>query len=130
MKLKVKTIIIITKKHDSALVGMTRQVTEWLLQMSSGKKDPYTMYPYPYPNHIMLPLLTMVIVMWTRILKTQGNSNIKLSLNSTRDISTALNSGLLRFVFDNLIYSTLSSLYQLPSNLSSSLCVIYSRFDS
>ena len=49
MKLKVKTIIIITKKHDSALVGMTRQVTEWLLQMSSGKKDPYTMYP-PIPT--------------------------------------------------------------------------------
>jgi NAD+ kinase len=45
MKLLVKTIIIITKKHDSELVGLTRQVTEWLLHMSAGKKEPYQMYP-------------------------------------------------------------------------------------
>jgi hypothetical protein len=48
MKLRVKTIIIITKKHDSALVGMTREVTEWLLDMSAGKKEPYVMYLQPY----------------------------------------------------------------------------------
>ncbi len=47
MKLKVKNIIIITKKHDYALVGMTRQVTEWLLNHSAEKKEPYTVYlPY------------------------------------------------------------------------------------
>ena len=45
MKLKVKTIIIITKKNDHMLVGMTRQVTDFLLYHSAGKKDPYTMSP-------------------------------------------------------------------------------------
>lgn len=44
MKLRVKTIIIITKKHDHALVAMTRQVTEWLLHHSEGKKEPYSVY--------------------------------------------------------------------------------------
>jgi hypothetical protein len=44
MKLRVKTIIIITKKHDHALVGMTREVTDFLLHHAEGKKDPYTMY--------------------------------------------------------------------------------------
>jgi hypothetical protein len=43
MKLRVKTIIIITKKNDHTLVGMTRQVTDFLLHHSNGKKDPYTM---------------------------------------------------------------------------------------
>jgi hypothetical protein len=43
MKLRVKTIIIITKKNDHTLVGMTRQVTDFLLHHSNEKKDPYTM---------------------------------------------------------------------------------------
>jgi hypothetical protein len=49
MKLKVKTIIIITKKNDHMLVGMTRQVTDFLLYHSAGKRDPYTMSPFPPP---------------------------------------------------------------------------------
>ena len=44
MKLRVRTIIIITKKHDRTLVGLTRQVTDWLLHHSEGKKEPYTVY--------------------------------------------------------------------------------------
>jgi hypothetical protein len=48
MKLKVKTVIVITKKHDHALVGMTRQVTDWLLHHSAGKKEPYTVYFLKY----------------------------------------------------------------------------------
>lgn len=43
MKLRVKTIIIITKKNDHMLVGMTRQVTDFLLHHSASKKEPYTM---------------------------------------------------------------------------------------
>ena len=50
MKLKVKNIIIITKKHDNALVGMTRQVTEWLLNHSAEKKEPYTVYLPTFPS--------------------------------------------------------------------------------
>ena len=47
MKLRVKTVIVITKKHDHALVEMTRQVAEWLLKHSTGKKEPYTVYLPP-----------------------------------------------------------------------------------
>ena len=47
MKLRVKTVIVITKKHDHALVEMTRQVAEWLLNHSTGKKEPYTVYLPP-----------------------------------------------------------------------------------
>jgi hypothetical protein len=50
MKLKVKTIIVITKKNDHMLVGMTRQVTDFLLYHSAGKKDPYTMSSFPPPR--------------------------------------------------------------------------------
>ena len=52
MKLRVKTIIIITKKHDFALIGMTRQVIDFLLQHSSGKREPYTMYVPQNPSAI------------------------------------------------------------------------------
>jgi hypothetical protein len=44
MKLRVQTILIITKKNDHTLIGLTRQVTEFLLEHSAGKRDPYIMY--------------------------------------------------------------------------------------
>jgi NAD+ kinase len=42
MKLRVSTILIVTKKHDTNLVGVTRQVTEWLLERTHYKMEPYT----------------------------------------------------------------------------------------
>lgn len=36
LKLKVKTIFLLTKAHDSDLIGLTRNITEWLL---SKKRD-------------------------------------------------------------------------------------------
>src|SRR5271170_26330 len=51
MKLRVKTIIIITKKNDHTLVGMARQVTDFLLYHSASKKDPYTMSPLFLPKN-------------------------------------------------------------------------------
>ena len=50
MKLRVKTIIIITKKNDHSLIALTKEVTEFLLQYSKSKKDPYTMYLLPSQN--------------------------------------------------------------------------------
>jgi NAD+ kinase len=44
MKLHVKTIIVITKKNDSALIALTKEVTQFLLQHSATKKETYTMY--------------------------------------------------------------------------------------
>jgi hypothetical protein len=46
MKLRVKTIIVITKKNDSALIALTKEVTQFLLQHSGTKKECYTMYPH------------------------------------------------------------------------------------
>lgn len=48
MKLRVRAIIVITKKHDLELVGMTREVTDFLLEYSVGKRDPFTMYSFQY----------------------------------------------------------------------------------
>ena len=39
LKLKVKTIFLLTKAHDSSLIGLTRNVAEWLL--SSERETPY-----------------------------------------------------------------------------------------
>jgi hypothetical protein len=47
MKLKVKNVIIVTKKHDRALIGMTREVAEFILCHSTEEKEPYTMYKIP-----------------------------------------------------------------------------------
>jgi NAD+ kinase len=44
MKLRVKTIIVITKKNDLSLIALTKEVTQFLLQHSATKKEPYTMY--------------------------------------------------------------------------------------
>lgn len=38
LKLKVKTIFLLTKAHDSDLIGLTRNITEWLL---SKERDTY-----------------------------------------------------------------------------------------
>lgn len=42
LKLKVKTVFILTKAHDEDLIGYTRGVAEWLL--SKERDTPYTVY--------------------------------------------------------------------------------------
>ncbi|KAI4239656.1 MAG: hypothetical protein LQ349_000203 [Xanthoria aureola] len=42
LKLKVKTIFLLTKAHDSDLIGLTRNITEWLL--SKERDTYYTVY--------------------------------------------------------------------------------------
>ncbi|KAL8984974.1 MAG: hypothetical protein Q9205_001205 [Flavoplaca limonia] len=42
LKLKVKTIFLLTKAHDSDLIGLTRDITEWLL--SKERDTLYTIY--------------------------------------------------------------------------------------
>src|SRR5438552_14841454 len=100
MKLRVRTIIIITKKNDHALVGMTRQVTDFLLHRSSTKKDPYTMF---YPVDSILTIVT-----WTKISRRLHHSIIKDSLNKIPHIKNESNSGHQNYVSVNPICSTLS----------------------
>lgn len=42
LKLKVKTIFLLTKAHDSDLIGLTRNVAEWLLSKERGTE--YTVF--------------------------------------------------------------------------------------
>ncbi|KAL8770868.1 MAG: hypothetical protein Q9209_003519 [Squamulea sp. 1 TL-2023] len=42
LKLKVKNIFLLTKAHDSDLIGLTRNITEWLL--SKHRHTSYTVY--------------------------------------------------------------------------------------
>lgn len=42
LKLKVKTVFLVTKAQDESLVGLTREVTQWLL--SPERDTPYTVY--------------------------------------------------------------------------------------
>ncbi|KAL8680377.1 MAG: hypothetical protein Q9186_003406 [Xanthomendoza sp. 1 TL-2023] len=42
LKLRVKTIFLLTKAHDSDLIGLTRNITEWLL--SKERDSPYIVY--------------------------------------------------------------------------------------
>ena len=42
LRLKVKTVFILTKAHDEDLIGYTRKVVEWLLSMERG--SPYIVY--------------------------------------------------------------------------------------
>ncbi|MCJ1407622.1 hypothetical protein MMC19_001693 [Ptychographa xylographoides] len=42
LKLKVKTVFLLTKAHDEELIAYTRQVTEWLL--SKERDTPYIVY--------------------------------------------------------------------------------------
>lgn len=42
VKLRVKTIFLLTKAHDEELIGLTRQVAEWLL--SKDRETPYIIF--------------------------------------------------------------------------------------
>lgn len=42
LKLRVKTVFLLTKAHDEGLIGYTQEVVEWLL--SKDRETPYTVY--------------------------------------------------------------------------------------
>lgn len=42
LKLKVKTVFLLTKAHDEGLIGYTSEMVEWLL--SKDRKTPYIVY--------------------------------------------------------------------------------------
>ena len=42
LKLKVKTVFLLTKAHDEGLIGYTSEVVEWLL--SKDRSTPYIVY--------------------------------------------------------------------------------------
>ncbi|MCJ1396589.1 hypothetical protein MMC18_009480 [Xylographa bjoerkii] len=49
LKLKVKTVFILTKAHDEDLIGYTREVTAWLL--STDRTTPYIVYVQDVLEH-------------------------------------------------------------------------------
>jgi len=46
LRLKVKTVFLLTKAHDEALIGYAREVVEWLL--SSDRATPYVVCVHHY----------------------------------------------------------------------------------
>ena len=46
LKLKVKTVFILTKAHDEDLIGYTREITSWLL--SKERTTPYIVYAFTW----------------------------------------------------------------------------------
>ena len=44
LKLKVKTVFLLTKAHDESLIGYTREMVEWLL--SKERDTPYIVYGF------------------------------------------------------------------------------------
>ena len=42
LKLRVKTVFLLTKAHDEGLIGYTREVVEWLL--SRDRETPYIVF--------------------------------------------------------------------------------------
>ena len=48
LKLKVKTVFLLTKAHDETLIGYTREVVEWLLS-----KDREIQYTVSVIHHIL-----------------------------------------------------------------------------
>ena len=42
LKLKVKTVFVLTKAHDESLIGYTREIVQWLL--SKERDTPYIVY--------------------------------------------------------------------------------------
>lgn len=45
LRLKVKTIFMLTKAHDESLIGYTKEMVEWLL--SKERDTPYIVYNFP-----------------------------------------------------------------------------------
>lgn len=44
LRLKVKTVFLLTKAHDESLIGYTREMVEWLL--SKERDTPYIVYSF------------------------------------------------------------------------------------
>lgn len=67
LKLKVKTVFLLTKAHDETLIGYTREVSDWLL--SNDRQVQYTVYVVGTLSEIggTLTVLDMWRRPWRRI---------------------------------------------------------------
>ena len=52
LKLRVKTVFLLTKAHDEGLIGYTREVVEWLLSKDRG--TPYIVYVHRNNREIFI----------------------------------------------------------------------------
>ena len=55
LKLKVKTVFLLTKAHDETLIGYTREVVDWLL--SKDRETPYIVYVCLDSTRVMTALM-------------------------------------------------------------------------
>ena len=55
LKLKVKTVFVLTKAHDESLIGYTREIVQWLL--SKERDTPYIVYDSRVRRRVYLGLI-------------------------------------------------------------------------
>lgn len=55
LRLKVKTVFLLTKAHDESLIGYTREMAEWLL--SKERDTPYIVYGFRTRGRIYFGLI-------------------------------------------------------------------------
>lgn len=55
LRLKVKTVFLLTKAHDESLIGYTRDMVEWLL--SKERDTPYIVYRFLVQGRIYFRLI-------------------------------------------------------------------------
>lgn len=55
LKLKVKTVFLLTKAHDESLIGYTREMVDWLL--SKERDTPYIVYAFCAQGRIYFKLI-------------------------------------------------------------------------
>lgn len=55
LRLKVKTVFLLTKAHDESLIGYTREMAEWLL--SKERDTPYIVYSFRTRGRIYFGLI-------------------------------------------------------------------------
>ena len=55
LRLKVKTVFLLTKAHDESLIGYTRDMVEWLL--SKERDTPYIVYDFQVQGRMYFRLI-------------------------------------------------------------------------
>ena len=79
LRLKVKTVFLLTKAHDESLIGYTREMVEWLL--SKERETPYIVYGYLLQGRVHWGLYCLDT--WKTLWNTITNSMLKASSSRT-----------------------------------------------
>lgn len=83
LRLKVKTVFMLTKAHDESLIGYTREMVEWLL--SKERDTPYIVYGFRVRGRIYFRLILSRYVEDTLEHNHTFNAKSIISADASRD---------------------------------------------